>query len=460
MGHHWSYIREQGEPQITVNYTKALSDFITNFTFSRGVSFRSPEETSAIVPALLDRVWTVDNEGPLVFWEMGQQGGVTGDCFVKVAYEEPRVWPADENGQPIQGVPQRFIPGKVRVLVLNSAHCLTEDTEILTRRGWLSHDQLTIDDQVLSMDPTSEELVWAGVHDVVRRRLNPDEKIHEWRNERFSAASTSGHRWMLQGRAGVYERTTEQLHDVRRRGTRLRVAGGAPTHFPLEAKYTDEFVELAGWVATEGALEPGSAAFVVHQSRKHNPAFCARIERIARAYEQQGIGVYRFLRDENQCWRFSAVLGREIRGVLDEHKAPRPEFLTSLTFAQAKLLYDTMLDGDGDTRRARGDYFWQNNWAVMDAFQMLAMMLGKRSQARMKSRKRSYDEQDCQAGQVTVYANDVVSLGSMDKREVEGYEGIVWCPVTSTSTWVARRKEVMQDGSSSKVIYLTGNCFP
>jgi hypothetical protein len=132
MGHHWSYIREQGEPQITVNYCKALSDFVTNFTFSRGVSFRSPGETSAIVPALLDRVWTVDNEGPLVFWEMGQQGGVTGDCFVKVAYEEPRIWPADEYGQPIAGVPQRFIPGKVRVLVLNSAHCFPE---------WYPHDR-------------------------------------------------------------------------------------------------------------------------------------------------------------------------------------------------------------------------------------------------------------------------------------------------------------------------------
>jgi hypothetical protein len=37
---------------------------------------------------VLKRVWNVDNNQEQILLEMGQIGGVTGDCFVKVAYEQ------------------------------------------------------------------------------------------------------------------------------------------------------------------------------------------------------------------------------------------------------------------------------------------------------------------------------------------------------------------------------------
>jgi len=115
LGHHWSYRREIGEAQMVYNYYRAFTDFITNFTFSRGVSFRSPVATEAIVPDILKRAWEIDNNKHGVLWEMGQQGGVSGDCFVKVAYEEAF---EDSIGRPH--------PGRVRILPLNSSFCFPE----------------------------------------------------------------------------------------------------------------------------------------------------------------------------------------------------------------------------------------------------------------------------------------------------------------------------------------------
>ena len=115
LGHHWSYRREIGEAQMVYNYFRAFTDYLVNFTFGRGVQFRSPKETEAIVPDLLKRVWEVDNNKHGVLWEMGQQGGVSGDCFVKVAYEEAWV---DGTGRPH--------PGRVRILPLNSSFCFPE----------------------------------------------------------------------------------------------------------------------------------------------------------------------------------------------------------------------------------------------------------------------------------------------------------------------------------------------
>lgn len=115
LGHHTSFRRQQGEPQMVFNYYRAITDFIINFTFSKGVQFRSPKATEAIVPDLLERVWEVDNNKATVLWEIGQQGSVSGDCFVKVAYEES--W-LDSAGMQH--------PGRVRVLPLNSSFCFPE----------------------------------------------------------------------------------------------------------------------------------------------------------------------------------------------------------------------------------------------------------------------------------------------------------------------------------------------
>jgi hypothetical protein len=98
-----------------LNYYRAFTDFVINFTFGKGVSFRSPKETEAIVPDLLERVWEVDNNKATVLWEIGQQGSVSGDCFIKVAYEEAYTDPAG-----------RVHPGRVRVLPLNSSFCFPE----------------------------------------------------------------------------------------------------------------------------------------------------------------------------------------------------------------------------------------------------------------------------------------------------------------------------------------------
>ena len=115
LGHHWSYRREMGEQNITLNYTRTLSDYITNFCFGKGVQWKVPEQNAAIIPHLLQTVWEVHNSKHFVMWEMGQLAGVTGDCFVKIAYEEPYV---DSIGITHEG--------RIRVIPLNPAHCFPE----------------------------------------------------------------------------------------------------------------------------------------------------------------------------------------------------------------------------------------------------------------------------------------------------------------------------------------------
>ena len=117
LGHHWSYRREIGEPQLTFNWCKTFSDFLTNFALTNGVVFQSPHATQAIVPELLRTVWEEHQpQGKdAVLWEMMQQGSVSGDCFTKIAFEDEYQDPAGN-----------LHPAKIRILPLNAAFCFPE----------------------------------------------------------------------------------------------------------------------------------------------------------------------------------------------------------------------------------------------------------------------------------------------------------------------------------------------
>lgn len=121
MGWHWGARREAGEPQLTFNYVRAMADWMNSFAFSKGVQFQTPHITEHIVPSLLKEVWEVQNNKEQILWEMGQQGGVAGDVFVKIAWEPD--W-TDTAGV--------YHPGRVKIIPLNAAFCFPE---------WHPHDR-------------------------------------------------------------------------------------------------------------------------------------------------------------------------------------------------------------------------------------------------------------------------------------------------------------------------------
>jgi hypothetical protein len=121
LGYMWAYRAAPGETQLTVNYARALTEYAVNFTFGRGVHFGSEKKYQHTIPALLKRIWETDNNKKALIWEMGLQGGVSGDCFVKVAYDPAWTDPAGNEH-----------PARVRILPLNSAHVFPE---------WHPHDR-------------------------------------------------------------------------------------------------------------------------------------------------------------------------------------------------------------------------------------------------------------------------------------------------------------------------------
>lgn len=112
LGHHWQYKKGVDEPQLVFNFVRAMSDWLTNFTFGHGITYKTSKEFRHIIPALLDRVFAIDNHGDQLYWELGNIGSIFGDTFVKIAYEEQWYDPAGN-----------YHRGRVRILPLFPGHC-------------------------------------------------------------------------------------------------------------------------------------------------------------------------------------------------------------------------------------------------------------------------------------------------------------------------------------------------
>lgn len=113
LGRQWAWKREEGEPQMTFNYSRAFVDKGIAFLFGKGFGWDIANETQrAIIAPILKEIWE-DNQKALWGIECGQMGSVSGDVFIKVGREEPNKWNGLEES-------------RVRMIILDSGHCFPE----------------------------------------------------------------------------------------------------------------------------------------------------------------------------------------------------------------------------------------------------------------------------------------------------------------------------------------------
>ena len=111
LGDQWRVVREEGESLITFNYSKAIVDKSVSFLFGKGFRIQPHKEVAQELKPLLDEVWEY-NKKDILGVEIGQMGAITGDCFIKVSWEDPEV---DDNGMLYE---EEYPDGKVRINVL------------------------------------------------------------------------------------------------------------------------------------------------------------------------------------------------------------------------------------------------------------------------------------------------------------------------------------------------------
>lgn len=321
--------------------------------------------------------------------------------------------------------------------------CLDEHTEILTRRGWLTYDQVLVGDHTYSIDPATGTGTWQAITEIHIHDDGPTEVIvAEGKNLDFVA--TPNHWWLVANQNGRLRwKQTSELTAADRipHAATWADAPTIPTH-------SDELVELVGWFWTEGHLEQGSTYGHITQSRAVNADYCDRIERCLRTmfgppvprFERVGRGAAAAawrIKDEDRNRRF--IFSAPIGALLATHapsRVPTMQFLESLTAPQLRLFVEVSLAADG-TASGR---LTQARPEQAHAFELACTLAGV---------PYSIAHRDDGNGHVVHTKRRSWTKPLRAGLHVETRDTVMWCvTVKHTSTWLARR---------NGRVYFTGN---
>lgn len=346
-------------------------------------------------------------------------------------------------------------------------YCADSETEALTQRGWLRHDEITLNDTILAMDLESQKLVWSPIRDIHRSQY--DGKMFKMTIRGMDAMVTPGHRFVVKDYG--LKRVEYLLQS-----DRLVLMGDA-VEGPAKKSFSDFFVELVGWVVTEGNFYQRNLNGVPRLTISQNDG--EKASRIRDCLIALG-GEYNEHKqnDKLRIFTLRASLTKQIIAEIGAKKILPVEFILKLTAEQRNLLIDTMIDGDGWRSKQNGSVhvgYCQKNKEHMDAFLMLCTMAGRQVSVRRRDITTKVNGLDSEIYEAILFSNgrqkggkhsrveNINMYGAKRSGSVKGrgkfehpneptvdYSGTVWCPKTDYGTFVSRR---------NGTIFVQGNTY-
>lgn len=232
--------------------------------------------------------------------------------------------------------------------------CLDMETEALTRRGWRRYDEIADDDEVLSMIPGTDCCEWTPI---VRRikRANA-EKMVAIEARTISARMTPNHRVLHRKRNWLRQWSSLKFAPATDLPTRFSLPLAARSGRP-EHDLSDDWITLAGWLLTDGGIQPGRAGTprVTFYQSKPDAGLEATLAALGLAHRT----VTRTREITHVCgrelvqpplpqreYRLSAAAARRVLAVVPE-KGRLPDWVFDLSDRQFDVLLAALIAGDG-----------------------------------------------------------------------------------------------------------------
>lgn len=337
--------------------------------------------------------------------------------------------------------------------VLGNHDCLDEQTECLTKRGWVHHSDIRDDDEVLSLNTQTGEAEW---HPILMKVVRPNtDRMVTIKGQPVDMTVTPNHRILVQKKGSRGWSGWEYVQAAEMPG-RFRIPVSGRTSVS-SSTLTDDQIRFAAWVLTDGHIEKGkkethASSFSIYQS-KDSTDIEALLDRLGFAYS-----TYIRERDVNEIcgrelvsvckpqkqFRVLAQHSSEIQKLLPE-KGVLPEWVFDLDDRQFDILLDTLLAGDGCWDGARPKEktcgVLYGTHAFLSSVQAAAVAHGWRAYI---SEYRSGEYRLNLTKTESWEADRLKSVGEEQAAD------IVWCLTVPLTNFMVRR-----NGKA----YFTGNCW-
>jgi hypothetical protein len=316
--------------------------------------------------------------------------------------------------------------------------CYSEDTEVLTRRGWIPHSAVTLDDSVACFNLESETLQWEQPEQIHKYEYCGD-MVH------FDGASmdilvTPNHRMVVQQQTSAGGHGWGKKWKFRQAGS----IAGSTMRIPASAKLKAApaydpgpwFATFLGWWIAEGCLDGNAPVLTQHTG----PV----ADRMKACVKQLGfdfnvwIGKSRPHELDVMQLRIRAAtdLGRWLREKAGSGAKNKKIPMECFDWKQEhqELLFLALMEGDGHwVRIGKSGNYTTISKQLADDVQRLAIQLGWTSRIRMDVSK--------WGPRYSVLIGSRKTLEFRKSRHLRkvSYSGFVYCLTVPTGAYVTRR---------------------
>jgi len=343
---------------------EGLAGFMAYLQRAAATSMRSQGQASSVVPMMAtipdQMIEHLDKIRPITFWsELSSE-----------------ISPMKEKA--IGRVASAFeIPNEILIGMATANHWpCDEATEIYTRDGWITYQGLEAGVEVLALDIESGTSCFQAIsgarveHVVDRPMISLESQLH-------SSLTTPDHRWPVE-RDGRLEwaRTEDFLdnpdHGGQSRRRRSMLLGATYQDLPAEPKFSDAFVQLLAWCATDADLTPPNRGYqlrIRQRNAENFPSIQAAVRDVDHAhYTDHSAGVNEWMLSK------TATAAMDAYGVrIGTRWFLSRDTVSLLTQAQLHLLLETALRANGNRRT-----LFSVDESRLDAFEHAAILLGHR----------------------------------------------------------------------------------
>lgn len=331
--------------------------------------------------------------------------------------------------------------------------CSDTETEIMClTRGWTNQRDLRVGDVVLTLDHATGASAWQPVKDIYRAEV-VDEPMLSMESQSHSSLSTKAHRWPI-------IKTGRKVAGSNRRWTTAEQGFTSTDRVPVaarliddsdERKWTDDFVRLVAAYTSDGTiLHYYKSAGEYIRICKFDDDEIVQLRRVLTSVYGDHVGwrehAHKTGPIEGVAFALNQGPSQLLRDVTGELKAVKLSFVDQLTSAQLDLFLDSMIEiGDG-IRVGNSIQLFQVEPSRLDAFEYAAILAGRKVTRGVRNQQTGFGERPLSWLQISTSRKSFSPVDCI--QEWVPYTGIVWCPVTENTTWLARR--------NGKVFY-TGN---
>jgi len=398
------------------------------------------------------------NFGPYQHWKFDENDNLI--CVGKSHWEGglKNGWYSKDHGNVTNELAKMYMKLNTRYASRGNwrGYCVTNDVEALTHRGWLNSNEITENDQILSYNQGI--LTWSKIKSIYRGDY--DGLMHKLTTMNMDSLVTPNHKLLT-------KRGLVPVEYILGSDEIILIGQAEQNNTEI---YSDSFVELIGWILTEGHYEfhdKKLSCICIWQNKGIN---ADRIRKCLNILEYE----FSETKHKNIRFRIFKKYSQKIINVLKE-KNLSMEFILNLSTKQRELLLETMILGDGHqikNHKSKGRRYDQKCTKHMNMFQLLCTLSGYRThnhQRKMKSFNKkstiimnrlsilSKIKNITKARNINFHGGLVKSQGIRQENKLhhpnvptEYYKGRVWCPETEYGCFVARR---------NGTVYLTGNSY-